>query len=152
MVASAQCTSWLDALGLIDDIDKKLHLLKAYLPYHKSDHVLNFAYNAICGGTCKQEMELRRQDEVYLDALGAERIPDPTTAGDFCRRFKEADVDTLIDIFNGVRQRVWARQPAEFFELARIDMDGTMVETSGECKAGMDISHDGKWGYHPIVV
>ena len=23
----------------------------------------------------------------YLDALGARRIPDPTTAGDFCRRF-----------------------------------------------------------------
>ena len=32
---------------------------------------------------------------------------------------------TLIDIFNKVRQRVWARQPASFFDLARIDMDGT---------------------------
>ena len=139
-------------IGLIEDIDKKLHLLKIHLPYHESDHVLNFAYNAICDGTCKQDMELRRQDEVYLDALGAERIPDPTTAGDFSRRFQVADVYTLLDIFNGVRQRVWARQPTEFFELARIDMDGTMVETTGECKAGMDISYDGKWGYHPLIV
>jgi hypothetical protein len=139
-------------IGLIAAIDEKLHLLKIHLPYHESDHVLNLAYNAICDGTCKQDIELRRQDEVYLDALGADRIPDPTTAGDFCRRFKEADVSTLIDILNSVRQRVWARQPQEFFKLARIDMDGTMTETTGECKEGMDISYDGKWGYHPLVV
>ena len=139
-------------IGLIAAIDEKLHLLKIHMPYHESDHVLNFAYNAICDGTCKQDMELRRQDEVYLDALGADRIPDPTTAGDFCRRFKEADIYTLIDIFNSVRQRVWARQPKEFFELARIDMDGTMTETTGECKEGMEISRDGKWGYHPLLV
>jgi len=139
-------------IGLIDAINEKLHLLKIHLPYHESDHVLNFAYNALCDGTCLQDLELRRQDEVYLDALGAQRIPDPTTAGDFCRRFQAADVSTLIDVFNEVRQRVWARQPAEFFELARIDMDGTMAETTGECKVGMDISHDGKWGYLPLVV
>ena len=76
-------------IGLIAAIDEKLHLLKIHMPYHESDHVLNFAYNAICDGTCRQDIELRRQDEVYLDALGADRIPDPTTAGDFCRRFKE---------------------------------------------------------------
>jgi hypothetical protein len=139
-------------IGLIDGINEKLHLLKIHLPYHESDHVLNFAYNALCDGTCLQDLELRRQDEVYLDALGASRIPDPTTAGDFCRRFRAVDVYTLLDVFNDVRQRVWARQPAEFFEQARLDMDGTMTETTGECKAGMDISHDGKWGYHPLVV
>jgi hypothetical protein len=139
-------------IGLIEAIDEKLHLLKFHLPYHESDHVLNIAYNALCDGTCLQDLELRRQDEVYLDALGAQRIPDPTTAGDFCRRFQAANVHTLIDIFNRVRQRVWARQPATFFTLARIDMDGTLVETTGECKAGMGISYDGRWGYHPLVV
>ena len=139
-------------IGLIDGINEKLHLLKIHLPYHESDHVLNFAYNALCDGTCLQDLELRRNDEVYLDALGAQRIPDPTTAGDFCRRFRAVDIDTLIDVFNTVRQRVWARQPAEFFAQARIDMDGTMTETTGQCKVGMDISHDGKWGYHPLVV
>ncbi|MCE9530267.1 MAG: transposase, partial [Planctomycetes bacterium] len=139
-------------IGLIDAIDNRLHLLKIHLPYHESDHVLNLAYNALCDGTCLEDLELRRRDEVYLDALGAQRIPDPTTAGDFCRRFKAADVHTLIDTFNEVRQRVWARQPASFFDLARLDMDGTMVETTGECKVGMDISHDGKWGYHAFVL
>ena len=89
--------------------------------------------------------------EVYLDALGARRIPDPTTAGDFRRRFRAADAHTLIDIGNQVRQCVWARQPTAFFEQATIDMDGTLVETTGACKAGdPDIAYDGTWGYHPL--
>jgi hypothetical protein len=139
-------------IGLIEAIDGKLQLLKLHLPYYESDHVLNFAYNALCDGTCLQDLELRRNDEIYLDALGAQRIPDPTTAGDFCRRFRAADVHTLLDAFNDVRKTVWARQPPEFFREARIDMDGTLVETTGECKAGMDLSYDGIWGYHPLVV
>jgi Transposase DDE domain group 1 len=139
-------------IGLIDAIDEGLHLLKVHLPYHESDHVLNLAYNALCDGTCLQDLELRRQDEAYLDALGARRIPDPTTAGDFCRRFYAADVHRLIDILNEVRQRVWARQPPAFFDQARIDMDGVLVGTTGECKEGMDLAYDGTWGYHPLVV
>ena len=139
-------------IGLARAIDERLHLLQIHLPYHESDHVLNFAFNALCGGTCIQDIELRRQDEVFLDAIGAERIPDPTTAGDFCRRFGVDNIHTLIDIFNDVRKGVWARQPAAFFDVARIDMDGTLVETTGECKAGMGIAYDGTWGYHPLLV
>ena len=139
-------------IGLVDAINENLLLLKIHLPYHESDHVLNLAYNALCDGTCLQDLELRRQDEVYLDALGARRIPDPTTAGDFCRRFSAADVYTLIDVINSVRPRIWARQPAAFFDLARIDMDGTLVETDAECKQGIDIAYNGVWGYHPLVV
>jgi hypothetical protein len=139
-------------IGLIDAIDQRLHLLKFHLPFHESDHVLNFAYNALCDGTCLQDIELRRNDEVFLNALGARRIPDPTTAGDFCRRFTAADVHTLQDIFDDVRLGVWAAQPDDFFEEATIDMDGTLVATTGECKGGMDIAYDGTWGYHPLVL
>jgi len=140
-------------LGLIDAIDERLHLLKIHLPFHESDHVLNFAYNALCEGTCLQDIELRRNDEVFLDALGARRIPDPTTAGDFCRRFTPADIDTLQDVFNDVRQGVWRQQTdSDFFNLAVIDMDGSLVATSGQCKQGMDIAYDGTWGYHAFVL
>jgi hypothetical protein len=139
-------------IGLIDAIDERLHLLKIHLPFHESDHVLNFAYNALCEGTCLQDIELRRHDEVFLDALGARRIPDPTTAGDFCRRFTSADVMTLQDVFDDVRVGVWAGQPADFFEQAIIDMDGTLVPTTGACKQGMDIAYDGTWGYHALVL
>jgi hypothetical protein len=139
-------------LGLVDAIDDRLHLLKFHLPFHESDHVLNIAYNALCDGTCLQDIELRRNDEVFLDALGARRIPDPTTAGDFCRRFAAADVQTLQDIFDDVRIRAWSGQPRDFFAQATIDMDGTLVPTTGECKHGMDIAYDGTWGYHPLVL
>lgn len=139
-------------IGLSDAIDQRLHLLKIHLPFHESDHVLNFAYNALCDGTCLQDIELRRNDEVFLDALGARRIPDPTTAGDFCRRFTADSVHTLLDIFDDTRLQVWSQQPAAFFAQATIDMDGTLVATTGECKQGMDIAYDGTWGYHPLVV
>jgi hypothetical protein len=139
-------------LGLAEAIDGRLHLLQIHRPYHESDHVLNFAYNALCDGTCLQDMELRRNDEVFLDALAARRIPDPTTAGDFCRRFQPEDVHTLLDIFNDIRTKAWAGQPAAFFEQARIDADGTLVDTTGACKQGMEIAYNGTWGYHPLVV
>ena len=138
--------------GLISAIDENLHLLKVHLPYHESDHVMNLAYNALSGGTCLEDLELRRNDEVYLDALGAQRIPDPTTAGDFCRRFCERDIETLMDTINEVRLGVWARQPSAFFEQAILDADGSMATTTGECKREMDINHKGEWGYHPLVV
>jgi hypothetical protein len=139
-------------LGLVDAINRRLHVLKIHLPYHESDHVLNFAYNALCDGDCLQDIELRRNDEVFLDALGAWRIPDPTTAGDFCRRFTAADIHALQEAFHETRLRVWAQQPAAFFTHATIDMDGTLVETTGQCKQGMDIAYDGTWGYHALVL
>lgn len=139
-------------VDLINEIDRNLHLLKRHLPYHESDHVLNIAFNILAGGQRIEHLELRRNDEVYLDALGAERIPDPTTEGDFCRRFSVTDVLTLMDIINRVRLRVWAEQPVSFFDTAMIDADGTMVPTDAECKLGVDINHKGVWGYHPLLI
>jgi hypothetical protein len=132
-------------LGLIEGIDRDLHLLKRHLPYHESDHVLNIAYNLLAGGSRLEHLEVRRNDEVYLDALGAQRIPDPTTAGDFCRRFTRADVERLMDTFNEVRLRAWKQQPADFFDEAFIDADGTLAPVGGACKQGVDIAYDGTW-------
>jgi hypothetical protein len=137
---------------LVAAIDRDVHVLKRHLPYHESDHVLNVAYNLLSGGECLEDLEWLRNDEVYLDALGAERIPDPTTAGDFCRRFEMHDVESLTEAINEVRRTVWARQEEAFFEEAIIEGDGTMATTTGECKAGMDISHQGEWGYQPLVI
>jgi hypothetical protein len=139
-------------LGLVRDIDEDLHLLKRHLPYHESDHVLNIASNLLAGGSRLEHLEVRRHDEVYLDALGAERIPDPTTAGDFCRRFTEGDVEQLMGIFNETRLRAWKQQPEAFFDEAFLDADGALAPSDGWCKQGVDIAYDGTWGYHPLVV
>jgi Transposase DDE domain group 1 len=139
-------------IRLPDRIDSALHVFKKHQPFHESDHVLNFAYNALCGGTCLQDMELRRNDEFFLDAIGAERIPDPTTAGDFCRRFSAYHIQQLQEAFDEVRLDVWKEQDEDFFAQATIDMDGSIVETTGQSKVGMDISYKGVWGYHPLVL
>jgi len=139
--------------GLQSEIDEALDLLKIHRPYFESDHVLNVAYNVLCGGRVLDDIEVRRKDVVFLDALGAKSIPDPTTAGDFCRRFDATAVNALMDAINATRREVWRAQPASFFAAtARIDADGTFVPTHGETKEGMDISYNGVWGYHALVV
>jgi hypothetical protein len=139
-------------LGLTKEIDRRLHLLKIHLPYHESDHVLNLAYNALLGGGCLDDIERRRNDEAFLDCLGAQRIPDPTTSGDFTRRFCPDSICDLMDAINQTRLRVWKLQPKRFLKDAFIDIDGSMAGTQGDCKAGMSLSYKGIWGYHPLIV
>ena len=139
--------------GLPAAINDRIKVLKIHNPYRESDHVLNIALNAYCGGQTLDDIEVRRQDDAFLNALGVRRIPDPTTAGDFCRRFATSEqIMELQRVINEARLKIWKEQPAEFLEVARLDADGVMVNTSGECKEGMDISYKGTWGYHPLVV
>lgn len=141
------------SVGLASEIDDRLRVLKQPKPYQDSDHVLNIAYNLLCGGRVLDDIEVRRNDEVFLEALGARAIPDPTTAGDYCRRFDAEAIWRLTDIINDVRVGIWRKQPESFTTAtARIDADGTFVSTSGECKQGMDISYKGEWGYHPLLI
>ena len=142
-----------ETVHLAEEIDSSLHLLKLHKPYHESDHVLNIAYNILCGGQRLQDIELRRGDAVFLDGLGTQSLPDPTTAGDFCRRFDADSVLALQEAVNRARLKVWAAQPASFFaQPAVIDADATIVGTDAETKEGMDISYNGIWGYSSLVV
>jgi hypothetical protein len=143
----------IEAVGLAGEIDASLQLLKVHRPYHESDHVLNIAYNALCGGNHLEDIETRRTDAVFLDGLGTPLLPDPTTAGDFCRRFDESSIIALQEAINRARLKVWSQQPASFFsQTARIDADASIVATDGQCKQGMDISYNGTWGYSALLV
>jgi len=141
-------------LGLAKLIDKALDFLKVHLPYHESDHVLNMAYHVLCGGTRLEDIERLRHDTAYMNALGAELIPDPTTAGDFTRRFKtEASVVDLMECINAVRPSLWQGRGKDLLgPVAYLDVDGTIAPTYGEHKEGMDISYKGIWGYAPLIV
>ena len=133
-------------------INEKVELLQRHVPYHESDHVLSMAYNILTGGTCLEDLERLRSDESYTVGLGAERIPDPTTAGDFLRRFDGPSIIALQEAYMEPRKKVWRQQGADFFEEAILDADGTIAETTGECKAGMDIAYNGHWGYAPLLI
>ncbi|WP_186767404.1 IS1380 family transposase [Blastopirellula retiformator] len=139
-------------LRLRDELNRAASVLKLHLPYDEADHIFNIALNLLAGGTCLDHIEHRRNDEAYLDALGAQRIPDPTTAGDFCRRFSHVQLIEVMQAINRVRQTVWKQQDEDFFDCATIEADGTIVETAAEKKEGIGISYKGKWGYHPLVV
>lgn len=140
-------------LGLVQAIDASLELLKIHLPYHESDHVLTLAYSVLCGGTRLEDVDRLRNDVPLMNGLGARLLPDPTTIGDFLRRFSEADIVGLMEAINSVRPQVWRSRGAELLgEVAYLDVDGTTVPTTGALKQGMDINYKGIWGYAPLVV
>lgn len=142
-------------VGLAHELDANLHLLRRHVPYHESDHVLTLAYNVLCGGVRLEDIDRLRQDEAWLDGVGAQRVPDPTTAGDFTRRFSADDIAELAACLNRVRARVWQerqRATPSFLHTAVIDVDGTIAATLGECKQGMGLSYKGIWGYAPLLV
>lgn len=138
-------------LGLAESIDSHVKVLKVERGFRESDHIMAMALNALCGGQTLDDMELRRNDAAFLSAVGADSLPDPTTAGDFCRRFAAADIEALQDAMNETRIQAW--QKAGIAKgIARIDADGTFVETGAECAEGVDYSYKKIWGYHPLVV
>jgi len=140
-------------LGLRSQIDSNVKLLKVHLPYHESDHVLNIAYNVMCGGTRLEDIEKLRHDVAYMNALNADLIPDPTTAGDFARRFTENDIVMLMESINAVRPKLWQGRGSELLgPITYIDIDGTIAPTFGKYKEGMDISYKGIWGYAPLII
>ena len=141
-----------ESSGLAPAIDEEVEVLKRHRPYHESDHVLALAYNVLVGGRCIDDLDRHRQSIAFLDALGARRIPGATTAGDFLRRFDSRSVRGLMEASLRASANVWQRRPSSERALAVIDVDGTLVETTGRCKERMDIAYTGRWGFHPLVV
>ena len=140
-------------LKLPETINRHVKVLKRHLPYFESDHILSLCYNYLTGGKTLEDLQRLRQHEGYLDALDVERVPAPSTAGDFLRRFDEAAILKLQQALNQVRVKIWQRQGAAFRKQAVIDVDGTFSETDAQCKEGIAYSgHKRAWGYAPLLV
>ena len=141
-------------MGLPDMINDSVRVFKKHRPYFESDHILNMAYNILSGGTCLEDIELLRNNEAYMDALGARRIPDPTTAGDFLRRFGEEDIRKLAGVIGRANVMMWKRMAGgrKKLGLGILDVDGKIQETTGECKEGMDISYKKSWGFSVLLL
>jgi hypothetical protein len=140
-------------------IDEQLSLFKRHAPYHESDHVLALAYTLYADGSCLEDQAALQGSEAVCRLVGACRIPDPTTAGDFLRRFKTIeDVETLSGVVDEVQEAVWskrsrgARRRRRKQEIALVDLDGHVKPLYGEQKEGADFGYDGRWSYQPLVV
>jgi hypothetical protein len=138
-------------LGFDRSVNKHLHLLKLNLPYFESDHVLTHAYNLFCGGRYIEDIASLQHSPAVKNLLGACRIPDPTTAGDFLRRFEETDLWALQDAIDEVRARVWRALPRSQRQHTTLEMDSTLKIVYGDCKQGADFSYKGTWSYHPLL-
>jgi len=145
--------------GVAKRIDESLELFKRHAPYHESDHVLALAYTLYADGTCLEDQAALQGSEAVRRMVGACRIPDPTTAGDFLRRFRTSqNIGQLSGVTDEVQEAVWSklargvRRRRKKQEYALVDLDGHIKPLYGEQKQGADFSYDGRWSYQPLVV
>ena len=143
-------------------IDDCVEVLELHLPYHESDHVLSQALMSYGGGTCLQDMALLQQDPALLKMLGAERTPDPTTSGDFLRRFEPSgELEALRGAISEIQERVWKnprrwnwrkrRRSKEKRPVAVLYLDGETKELAGVTKQGADFDYKGRWSYSVLI-
>ena len=157
----ALAVAFVRSLEVVERLNKNLDLLKLWLPFSDADHVLALAYNLYLGGRCLEDMAELQHNEAVLRMLGAPRLPDPTTAGDFLRRFDEVDCQNLQalrrtvdeiqgDVWKKLRKRRARRRKK--MPLATVDLDGHIAPTYGVQKQGADFSYSGKWGFQPLAI
>jgi hypothetical protein len=140
-------------LGLTKLLADGLKLLRSRRPFSEADHVLTHAYNLYIGGGCIEDIGHLQGSEAVRRMLGAERLPDPTTAGDFLRRFGPAELKQLDACIDEAQQRVWKhRYGKRKQELALVDLDSHVRPVYGAKKEGADFSYKGTWAYHPLVI
>jgi hypothetical protein len=134
-------------------IDAELSLLKTHRPFSESDHVLTHVYNLFLGGTCIEDIADLQHSEASRRILGAARIPDPTTAGDFLRRFGRDDIAGLDHVCDDLHRAAWKKRYGKRKrDLALVDIDSHVRHVYGEQKEGADFTYKGGFGYHPLVI
>ncbi len=137
-----------------EQLDDAVQLFKVHLPYHESDHILAIAANLFVGGTCLEDQANLQHSEAVRRMLGAVRIPDPTTAGDFLRRFEGTGHIAALRAANdavggGVGRAV--RRRRRKLPLCTVDLDGHYKLLYGVHKEGADFNYKSQWSYHPLV-
>ena len=149
----ALATGLVRSLGIARDLDRELSLLYAHRPFHESDHVLTHVYTLYAGGTCIEDIADLQTSEPVRRILGADRIPDPTTAGDFLRRFDKDALRSLDQVIDRAQEKVWKRRYGKK-KAARavIDLDSCVRPVYGDQKEGTDFTYKGSFGYHPLVI
>lgn len=143
-------------------IDRRVNVLKLHVPYHESDHVLAQALMLYAGGTHLEDLAMLQQDEALLKMLGAARTPDPTTAGDFLRRFAPTTaLEELRGSIDEIQDEVWAEigrgrrwkwsQRRKKQDLVVLHLDGKVKEVYGAKKQGASFTYNARWALQVLV-
>ncbi|MCH7890470.1 MAG: transposase, partial [Gemmatimonadetes bacterium] len=154
----ALAAAFLKRFRVAQEIDQRVHVLKLHLPFNESDHVLAQALNLYVGGECLEDQAVLQHDEGVLRMLGACRLPDPTTAGDFLRRFDErrnpGALPGLRAATDAVQDAVWGKlagKRKQKRDLAVVDLDGHTKTLYGVQKEGADFDYQGRWSYNVLL-
>lgn len=143
----------LTRLRVAQSIDERVSLLHSRRPYHESDHVLTHVYNLFVGGSAIEDIADLQQSEPVRRMLGAARIPDPSTAGDFLRRFDRKSIAALDAAIHEAQERAWKRRyGSRKCALGIVDLDSHVRHVYGNQKEGADFTYKGGFGYHPLVI
>ncbi len=145
--------SLIKKLNVPQRLDEALDLLGARRPYTESDHVLTHVYNLFLGGSCIEDIALLQGSEAARRMIGARAVPDPTTAGDFLRRFKAKDLRKLNRVIDDTQSEVWRRRyGSKKRSLVYVDLDSHVKHIYGSQKEGADFTYKGCYGYHPLAI
>lgn len=149
----ALAASLVRSLGIAGDLNRELSLLSSHRPFFESDHVLTHVYNLYAGGSCIEDIADLQTSEPVRRMLGTDRIPDPTTAGDFLRRFDDDALQHFDQVIDLAQEKVWKRRYGKK-KAARaiVDLDSHVHPVYGDQKEGTDFTYKGSFGYHPLVI
>lgn len=137
-----------EALEVPRVLDERVKVKQRESGYPESEHILALAANAFVGGDYLEDLEALREDVAIQRVIGRKDLPDPTTAGDFCRRFTLGHLLQLNRAFAEIEQRVYQHRP----EVTRwtIDVDAKVHEVYGEKKQGAAKSYNGVYSLQPM--
>jgi hypothetical protein len=121
-----------EALEIPRILNEQVKVKERESGYPESEHILALAANAFVGGDYLEDLEALREDVAIQRAIGRKDLPDPTTAGDFCRWFTLGHLLQLNRAFGEIEQRVYERRP----EVTHwtVDVDAKVHEVYGDKK------------------
>jgi hypothetical protein len=137
-----------ESLDIPASLDRHVHVKVREVGYPESEHILALAANAFVGGDFLDDLEALREDVAIKKVIGRKDIPDPTTAGDFCRRFTLGHILQIERAFCEIQQAVYTRRP----EITKwtIDVDAKVHEVYGKQKQGAARSYSGVYSLQPL--
>ncbi len=137
-----------EALEVPRILDERVHVKERERGYPESEHILALAANAFVGGDYLDDLEALREDMAIQKAIGRKEIPDPTTAGDFCRRFTLGHILQMNQAFAQIQARVYQRRKE--ITAWTIDVDAKVHEVYGAKKEGAEKSYNGIYSLQPM--